>query len=127
MKNKYRSNLSIAKNLGASGSGSGHWWHQRVTAVILTIATLWLFSFSWALSGSEVGGAIHIVKKPYNLIMLVIFAVTGFYHAALGMVVVIEDYVHCRILKLISVLSVQIFSMVTLVSFIIAAIYIMNI
>ena len=63
MKNKYRSDLAIAKNLGSAGSGSAHWWHQRVTGVVLTIATIWLICFSWNLSGLEVSGIIEVVKK----------------------------------------------------------------
>lgn len=126
MKNKYRSDLAIAKNLGSAGSGAVHWWHQRVTAVILTIATFWLIYFSWNLSGLEVSGIINIVKKPYNIVMLTLFTVAGFYHAALGMRVIIEDYVHCRAIRLVLVLLVQIFSIVTIISFIIAVLHVMN-
>ena len=92
MKNKYRSDLAIAKNLGSAGSGSAHWWHQRVTGGVLTIATIWLICFSWNLSGLEVSGIIEVVKKPYNIVMLTLFTIAGFYHAALGMRVIIEDY-----------------------------------
>ncbi len=126
MKNKYRSDLAIAKNLGSAGSGSVHWWHQRVTAVILTMATFWLVCFSWNLSGSEVSGIIDVVKKPYNIVMLTLFTVAGFYHAALGIRVIIEDYVHCRAIRLTLVLLVQIFSIVTIISFIIAVLHVMN-
>ncbi len=126
MKNKYRSDLAIAKNLGSAGSGSAHWWHQRVTAVILTITTVWLVCFSWKLSGLEVSGIIDVVKKPYNIVMLALFTVAGFYHAALGMRVIIEDYIHCRAIRLVLVLLVQIFSIVTIISFIIAVLHVMN-
>jgi len=50
MKNKYRSYLAVAKNLGSAGSGSAHWWHQRVTGGVLAIATIWLIYSSWNLS-----------------------------------------------------------------------------
>ncbi len=126
MKNKYRSDLAIAKNLGSAGSGSAHWWYQRVTAIILTITTFWLICFSWSLSGLEVSGVIDVVKKPYNIVMLALFTVAGFYHAALGMRVIIEDYIHCRAIRLVSILLVQIFSIVTIISFIIAVLHVMN-
>jgi succinate dehydrogenase / fumarate reductase membrane anchor subunit len=126
MKNKYRSDLSMAKNLGASGSGSGHWWHQRVTAIILALVTFWLICFSWSLSTAELSGIIEIVKKPLNIVMLTLFTITGFYHAVLGMVVIIEDYIHCRAIKLTLILLIQIFSIVTVISFIIAVLHVMN-
>jgi len=126
MKNKYRSDLAIAKNLGSAGSGSAHWWHQRVTGGILAIATIWLICFSWNLSGSEVSGIIEVVKKPYNIVMLALFTIAGFYHAALGMRVILEDYIHCRAVRLVLALLVQIFSIVTIISFIIAVLHVMN-
>ena len=126
MKNKYRSDLAIAKNLGSAGSGSVHWWHQRVTGGVLTIATIWLICFSWNLSGLEVSGIIEVVKKPYNIVMLILFTIAGFYHAALGMRVILEDYIHCRAIRLVLVLLVQIFSIVTIISFVMAALHVMN-
>ena len=126
MKNKYRSDLAIAKNLGSAGSGSAHWWHQRVTGGVLAIATIWLICFSWNLSGLEVSGIIEVVKKPYNIVMLALFTIAGFYHAALGMRVILEDYIHCRAIRLVLVLLVQIFSIVTIISFIMAVLHVMN-
>ena len=78
MKNKYRSDLSIAKNLGSAASGSSHWWHQRFTAILMVLMTGWLVCFSWSLSGSELTQIIEIIKKPYNIIILTLFTICGF-------------------------------------------------
>lgn len=126
MKNKYRSDLSKAKNLGSAGSGSGHWWHQRLTAILLTLITAWLFYFFWDISNSTPSEIIEVFNKPYHVLMLTLFAMAGFYHAALGMQVVIEDYVHCRAVRLALILMVQIFSIVTALAFILAVLYVMT-
>lgn len=126
MKNKFRSDLSIAKNLGSAASGSRHWWHQRFTAIMLVILTIWLFFFSWQLRNQDLIEVIEVIKNPYNVIMLSIFTLAGFYHAALGMQVVIEDYVTCRAYRLIMLLTVQIFSIVTAISFLVAILYVMT-
>ena len=126
MKNKYRSDLSKAKNLGSAGSGSGHWWHQRFTAILLALLTGWVFCFSWEISHSELSGIIEVFKKPYHIVMVTLFVLAGFYHAAIGMQVVIEDYVHCRAIRLSLLLITQIFSIVTAVSFILAVLYVMT-
>jgi len=126
MKNKYRSDLSKVKKLGSAGSGSGHWWHQRFTAILLTLLTGWVFCFSWQISGSELGEIIEILKKPYHIVVITLFVVIGFYHAALGMQVIIEDYIHHRAMRLILLLTTQIFSIVTAFSFIIAVLYVMT-
>jgi succinate dehydrogenase / fumarate reductase membrane anchor subunit len=126
MKNKFRSDLSVAKNLGSAGSGSKHWWHQRFTAIIMVLSIFWVFSFSWQLSGSELSGVIEAIKQPYNIIMLSLFTLIGFYHAALGMQVVIEDYIPCRAIRLTMLLSLQIFSIVTVIAFLLAVLSIMT-
>ena len=126
MKNKYRSDLSKAKNLGSAGSGSGHWWHQRLTAILLILITAWLFYFFWDISNSMPSEIIEVFNKPYHVLMLTLFVMAGFYHAALGMQVVIEDYVHCRAVRLSLILMVQIFSIVTALAFILAVLYVMT-
>lgn len=126
MKNKFRSDLSIAKNLGSAASGSKHWWHQRFSALMLALVTIWLVTFSWDLGRAETSAIVEILKRPYNIIMLSIFVMSGLYHAALGMQVVIEDYVHCRAARLVMLLLVQVLSIVTAISFLIAVLHVMN-
>lgn len=120
MKNKFRSNLAVAKNLGSAGSGSKHWWHQRFSAIIMLLTALWLFSFARELGGAEMSALIEVIRKPCNIIMLSLFVLAGFYHAALGMQVVVEDYVTCRATRLTSILLLQVFSIVTVLSFLVA-------
>ncbi|MDG1436372.1 MAG: succinate dehydrogenase, hydrophobic membrane anchor protein [Rickettsiaceae bacterium] len=120
MKNKFRSDLAVAKNLGSAGSGSKHWWHQRFSAIIMLLTALWLFSFARELGGGEISSLIEVIRKPCNNIMLSLFVLAGFYHAALGMQVVVEDYVTCRATRLTSILLLQVFSIVTVLSFLVA-------
>ena len=126
MKNKYRSDLSLAKNLGSAGSGSKHWWSQRVTAIILMICNGWFIYFTWNLSGASLSNKIDLLQKPYNIVMLLLFTFTGLYHAVLGTQVVIEDYIKCRALKLLLLLFIRIFSIITAISFLVAVFYVMN-
>jgi succinate dehydrogenase / fumarate reductase membrane anchor subunit len=101
MKNKYRSDLAIAKNLGSAGSGSAHWWHQRVTGVVLTIATIWLICFSWNLSGLEVSGIIEVVKKPYNIVMLILFTMILFHSIGHLHLRILYSQLHREFIKMI--------------------------
>jgi succinate dehydrogenase / fumarate reductase, membrane anchor subunit len=45
---------------------------------------------------SDYATARAAVAKPWNAILLIAFLVSMFWHAVLGMQVVIEDYVHTR-------------------------------
>lgn len=125
MKNKFRSDLAIAKNLGSAGSGSEHWWRQRLTAIIMVLSVFWMVCFFKQVSGQEIDSMIMVVKQPYNIVMLSLFTLVAFYHAALGMQVVIEDYITCRLSRLVLILSIQIFSIVTVIAFLVAVLYVM--
>jgi succinate dehydrogenase / fumarate reductase, membrane anchor subunit len=126
MKDKFRSELSKAKGLGSASSGSHHWWHQRLTALMLALMAAWLFCFTWSVADQELSGVLNVLQKPYNIIMLSLFILVSFYHASLGMQVVIEDYITCRALRLVLLLCIQLFSILTVISFLVAVLYIMN-
>jgi succinate dehydrogenase / fumarate reductase membrane anchor subunit len=102
-----RSPLSQARGLGSAKEGVNHWWMQRVTAVALIPLTLW-FVFSLAryhLSSYEM--AVLWIRSPFVAIALVLYFLALFYHAALGVQVVIEDYVGNEAAKLGSILLVK--------------------
>ncbi|MDM4772330.1 succinate dehydrogenase, hydrophobic membrane anchor protein [Solimonas sp. SE-A11] len=100
-----RSPLSRARGLGSAKDGVHHFWVQRVTAVALIPLTLW-FVFSVAnLAGGDYHAVRHWVSAPSVAIMLVLFILTMLYHSALGVQVVIEDYVHHEGLKLLSLMG----------------------
>ena len=92
-----RSPLGQVLGLGSAKEGAAHWWAQRVTAVALIPLGLW-FVFSIAvLIGSERSDYISVIDwigTPFNAVMLILFVATVAYHSALGVQVVIEDYVH---------------------------------
>jgi len=125
MKGKYRSDLSKAKNLGAASSGSHHWWHQRLTAIIISIMILWVIYFFGEISKKDFTTVISHLQKPFNIVMLVILFLTVMYHAVLGIQVVIEDYISCRIYRIVLIVGIQIFAIITAISFAFAAFYIM--
>lgn len=124
MKDKYKSELYKAKNLGSAGFGASHWWHQRFTALILVFTALWVMTFFWQVCSNEVSGIIACLRKPYNIVMLLVLALTSIYHAFLGMQVIIEDYIKCRTYRLILLFGIKIFSVITVASFIVATIYV---
>jgi succinate dehydrogenase / fumarate reductase membrane anchor subunit len=86
--------LHRVRGLGASHTGTGHFWHERLTAVALIPLTLW---FGYAILGlvnaSEVA-AISFLAHPWNTLLMAAFALVTLYHIKLGLQVVIDDYVH---------------------------------
>ena len=103
--------LRRAKGLGSAQSGVGHWWTQRVTAAAMVLLVIWLVVTVLAMLHSDYASARAMVAKPWNTLLFIAFAITAFWHAVLGLQVVIEDYVHTRwvevaVLTLIKFLAV---------------------
>lgn len=97
---KYRSPLSRALGLGSAKEGVAHWWAQRVTAAALVPLMLW-FVVSLALNvGAGYEQARAWVADPFVAVLLVLLLGAGFYHAKLGLQVIIEDYVHVELTKI---------------------------
>lgn len=100
-----RSPLSRARGLGSAKDGVHHFWVQRVSAIALIPLTLW-FVFSVAnLAGGDYLAVRHWVSAPAVAVTLVLFILTMLYHSALGVQVVIEDYVTHEGLKLASLMG----------------------
>jgi len=83
----------------AAGVAVAHWWAQRVTAAALVPLALWLTASVIALSDDEHQTFIGWLKSPLVAIVMVLLLIALFYHMALGLQVVIEDYVHREWLK----------------------------
>lgn len=89
-----RTPLKRARGLGSARSGTGHFIWQRVTAIALVLLGAYLVGLLFSLGGSGFERAHATVANPLNATMLVGFLVAMFWHAKLGMQVVIEDYMH---------------------------------
>ena len=100
MSAKFRSPLHQAKGWGSAKSGTGHFWWQRVTAVILALLVPYIVFLMARIAGSDHETIATIIAKPWNAIIFTVFAIAMFWHAKLGLQVVIEDYVHDRAMHL---------------------------
>jgi succinate dehydrogenase / fumarate reductase membrane anchor subunit len=88
--------LKVARGLGASHSGVHHWWVQRVTAAALVLLGIWFVILVLRLLDADYATARATLAQPWNALLMIAFVLATFWHAALGLQVVIEDYVHTR-------------------------------
>lgn len=95
-----RSPLKVARGLGASHGGVHHWWIQRVTAVALVPLSIWCLFFIGGLLHAEYSVVLQAVAQPVHALLLIVLSACLFWHGALGLQVVIEDYVHTRWLEI---------------------------
>ena len=100
MSAKFRSPLHQAKGWGSAKSGTGHFWWQRVTAVILALLVPYIVFLLACVGSADVEALRATIAQPWNAIIFTIFAIALFWHAKLGLQVIIEDYVHAEGVKI---------------------------
>ena len=100
---KFRTPLAQVRGLGSAKSGTHHWWLQRLTAVALVPLSLWLVAALLNVVTADHTTVIGWLHAPLVAILCCAFVVAAFYHAQLGLQVVLEDYVHSEWLKLSSI------------------------
>jgi len=89
-----RSPLARAIGLGSAKDGVGAWWAERVSAVALVPLTLWFVAAIIAHTGSDHAAFVDWLRTPLPAILMVLLLAALFHHTALGLQVVIEDYMH---------------------------------
>lgn len=83
-----------ARGLGSARRGTGAWRMERLTAIALVPLTLWLVASLVALGGADRVRFVAWLGRPLNGFLTILLLIVAFRHTALGLQVVIEDYVH---------------------------------
>ena len=108
--NVMRSDLGKVQGLGSAKHGVSHWKIQRITAIGMIPLLLWFIpSLLITILGSYDEGVLWI-QNPFNATGLILLIGTLFFHASLGLQVVIEDYVHSEGLKVLSIMLIKLLS-----------------
>jgi succinate dehydrogenase / fumarate reductase membrane anchor subunit len=86
--------LARVRGLGSAHDGVRHWIHQRVTALVAIPLLLWLV---WSLATMQSWAYADFTAweaAPVHAILMILTVIIVFYHSALGVQVILEDYVH---------------------------------
>jgi succinate dehydrogenase / fumarate reductase, membrane anchor subunit len=89
-----RGPLARAIGLGSAREGIGAWWAERVSAVALVPLTLWFVASIIAHTGSDYTTFVAWLRAPLVATLMILLLIALFHHTALGLQVVIEDYIH---------------------------------
>jgi succinate dehydrogenase / fumarate reductase membrane anchor subunit len=102
-----RNPLADARGLGSAKDGTSHWWAQRVSAIGLIPLVLYVLYLLVSLAGADYASVRSAIAQPFNAVVLILFIATAFWHARLGLQVVIEDYFHVRWLEIALMLAIK--------------------
>lgn len=83
-----------ARGLGSARRGTGAWRAERLTAIALVPLTLWLVASLIALGGADRAAFVAWLGRPLSALLTILLLILAFRHTALGLQVVVEDYVH---------------------------------
>lgn len=93
-----RNPLAKVKHLGSAKSGTDHFLHQRITAIFMIPLMLWFVLTALCFYTKPADEIPMIVTSPLNIVASILFIGVFLYHASIGIRVVLEDYVHCKML-----------------------------
>ena len=97
---RLRSPLGRVRGFGSAKEGVNHWWGQRIAGVALVPLILWFVIALIQHTGADRAVVVAWLHQPVTAVVMVLMLVASFYHMALGVQVVIEDYVHTEFTKI---------------------------
>ena len=89
-----RDPLATARGLGSAKTGFGHWWAQRVSAVVLALLTPFVVYCLARYGIADYAALKTQFANPLFSAACILYVLALFWHARLGLQVVVEDYVH---------------------------------
>ena len=97
--------LGRVLGLGSAKSGTEHFWRQRLTAVANVPLTVAFVVIVIGLLGRNHAAVVQILGSPLVAIVMLLFIGSITTHMRIGMQVIIEDYVHGEVTKLVLLMA----------------------
>ena len=103
--------IGRVRGLGSAHEGPHHWLMQRITAIGNVLLMVWLLASFLLLPDLTYSTLTGWLASPVTATAMALLVVSLFWHARLGLQVLIEDYVHeagskFALLTLLTVLAI---------------------
>jgi succinate dehydrogenase / fumarate reductase, membrane anchor subunit len=86
--------IGRVRGLGAAHEGPHHWLLQRFTAIGNIVLMTWLLVSLALLGDYGYASMVKWLAQPVSATAMILLVVSLFWHARLGLQVLIEDYLH---------------------------------
>lgn len=80
--------------MGSSRHGAGMWMRERFSGLALAPLGIWFVAWAVSLSDATYDEVRASLSGPLNTTFMLLFVGLSFWHAKLGVQVIVEDYVH---------------------------------
>ena len=94
-----RTYIGRVRGLGSARHGGEHWLKQRLTAIGNILLTIWFVVSLLLMPNFEHATLAQWLAQPVVAVPMILMIANIFWHARLGLQVLIEDYVHDEGLK----------------------------
>lgn len=99
-----RTPLSRVRGLGSAKKGTEHFWLQRVTALANIPLAVFFVSAMIAHAGADYVTVTAFLSRPIVALVMLLLILSMVWHMRLGLQVVIEDYIHGYMAKLLALI-----------------------
>ena len=86
--------IGKVRGLGSAHEGAHHWLVQRFTAIGNVVLSIWLMASFVLLPDLSYETVSSYLSGPVPATAMVLLIISVFWHARLGLQVLVEDYVH---------------------------------
>ena len=107
------------RGLGTAHSGTEHFWMQRLTGIANLPLVIAFLVVVVSLVGSSQASVIATLSNPFVAMILLAALISVLIHMRIGMQVIIEDYVHTELRKIVLLMANTFFTLAVAI----AAIY----
>lgn len=118
--NAFRNPLKQARGHGSAHAGVRHFMIQRLTALALVPLVVWMLVLALSLASADYASARTMLAAPLNATATILFLVALFWHAQLGLQVIVEDYVHGHVWQFTLQIAIRFLCLVLAVASILA-------
>ena len=86
--------IGRVRGLGSSHEGAHHWLIHRFSAISNLVLMSWFIVSLLLLSDYGYESVVEWLSSPVNTVAMMLLVASLFWHARMGLTVLIEDYIH---------------------------------